>query len=254
MTDSLDTLDTSAPVALITGAAARIGAALVARLHGRGYNILLHYRHSAARARQLAMALNASRADSVQLLQADLLDLDAITRLCREALSHWGKVNVLINNASAFYPTPLAQANARQWQELMDSNARAPFFLVQQLAASLSAQKGCIINITDIHARSALQDYNIYTMAKAALVALTKAMARDLAPDVRVNGVAPGAILWPEASMLDDAVRQAVLDQICLGHLGAPEDIAHTVLFLIEKASYMSGQIIAVDGGRSLQI
>lgn len=242
----------SRPVALVTGGGVRIGAATVRLLHSRGYHILLHFNTSQESALALAMDLNTDRSDSVHCLQADLRDPGQLEKLAKDSEKHWGRLDVLVNNASSFYPTPLDRATENDWQELMGTNARAPFFLTQKLAGALRQSRGCIVNIVDIHARGTLKGYSIYSMAKAALETMTRALARDLAPDVRVNGVAPGAILWPEkeAAALKEQEKQAIIGATCLGRMGTPEDIAEAVRFLIEDAHYMTGQVIAVDGGR----
>lgn len=242
-------------MALITGAATRIGACMVRELHGAGFNLILHYRHSRQAAQHLAQELNQKRADSTHLYQADLLEDRAIENLASAALAPWGRLDVLINNASSFYPTPLAEATEEDWHDLMGSNLKAPFFLSRLLAPALTQQQGCLINICDVHIRAGLKNYSLYTMAKAGLAAMTRSLARELAPHVRVNAVAPGAILWPQQEeAMDDNERQAILNQICLGHLGTPDDIAKAVNFLIRDGSYITGQILAVDGGRSLNL
>ncbi len=243
----------TAPVALVTGAARRIGAAITRTLHSAGYRIVLHYHQSAREAQGLCDELNRRTADSATLLRADLTDMQAVRNLACDALACWGRVNVLVNNASTFYPTPLAQADEHQWQDLLGSNLQGPYFLCQALADSLTAQRGVIINIADIHARQPLANHSIYCIAKAGNTMLTKSLARDLAPCVRVNGIAPGAILWPEnADQLSPKARDNILATVPLGHLGSVDDIAQTALFLIKDATYITGQIIAVDGGKHL--
>lgn len=241
------------PVALITGSARRIGAAIAQKLHGQSYNIALHYHHSAREANQLKDQLNLLRANSAVALEADLNQLTDITQLIQTATTHWQRLDVLINNASSFYPTPVASATAEQWDDLLNSNLKAPFFLAQAAMAELQKNQGCIINIADIHADRPLKNHSIYCAAKAGNVMLTKSLARELAPAVRVNGIAPGAILWPEqASKLSDTNKQDILSRIPLARQGSAEDIAQTVLFLVQAAPYITGQIIAVDGGRGL--
>lgn len=241
-------------VALITGASARIGASIARLLHQQGYNILIHYNRSRTNAQDLAKELNTARNNSAHCIQADLLDNQQISKLACESIRHWGKLDVLINNASSFFETALVQANEQHWEDLMGTNARAPFFLLQQVSQALSQSHGCVINITDIYASRGLKNYSIYSMAKAALNNMTRVMAKELAPDVRVNAVAPGAILWPreEGKKISDNEKQKIVEQSCLRRTGTPDDIANTVLFLIEQASYVTGQIITVDGGRSL--
>lgn len=240
------------PVALITGGARRIGAAISQCLHEHRYRIVLHCRHSATEAQALVDRLNQQRPDSAAVVRADLDCDDAIAPLVAQAIACFGRVDALINNASAFYPTPLGQATPAHWDELMSSNAKAPFFLSQALAGELTRRRGCIINIADIHARQPLPEYTLYCMAKAANTMLTQSLARELAPQVRVNSVAPGAILWPEHDAeLDPGGKQSILQRVPLGRLGTPENIAHTVLMLLQN-DYITGQIVAVDGGRSL--
>ena len=238
-------------VVLITGAAHRIGATIARTLHADGARIVLHYRNSRAGAEVLQAELQQQRPDSVALLQGDLLDTGTLAARVAEAAERWGRLDVLINNASTFYPTPLASATEQQWDELLGSNLKAPFFLAQAAAPLLRAQQGCIVNITDIHAERPLKGYPLYSMAKAGLVMLTKSLACELGPEVRVNAVAPGAILWPENDM-DEATKQRILDRTFLKRQGNPEDIARAVLFLIRDGLYTSGQVLTVDGGRSL--
>ncbi len=246
-------LTDTAPVALVTGAARRIGAAIARTLHAAGYRILLHYHQSTREAQDLCDELNRLTTDSAVLLRADLTDLEAVRNLARDALASWGRVHVLVNNASTFYPTPLAQADRQQWQDLLGSNLQGPYFLCQALADSLTAQRGTIINIADIHGLQPLANHSIYCIAKAGNTMLTKSLARDLAPHVRVNGIAPGAILWPEnTDQLSLKARDNILATIPLGHLGSVDHIAQTALFLIRDATYITGQIIAVDGGKHL--
>lgn len=242
----------AAPVALITGGARRIGAILTEHLHQYGYRVLIHYRHSAVEARALAERLNAQRPASAAIVEADLDRDEAITPLVAAALAQFGRVDALINNASAFYPTPVGEATPAHWDELMSSNAKAPFFLSQALVPELRQRRGCIINIADIHAHQPLPEYTLYCMAKAANTMLTRSLARELAPLVRVNSVAPGAILWPEHDAeLSAQGKQALLNRIPLQRLGSPDNIAQAVLMLLQN-DYLTGQIVAVDGGRSL--
>ncbi|MAD74635.1 MAG: pteridine reductase [Rheinheimera sp.] len=238
------------PVALVTGSAKRLGKHIVCQLHQAGYRVIIHYNQSASDASNLAASLNRQRPNSASTLHADLLDNDQLTQLASDALHCFNRLDVLVNNASSFYPTPLSGATLDHWDDLFGSNVKAPYFLAQALAPSLSANKGCIINMVDIHASQPLQDHSIYCMAKAALLMMTKSLARELAPTIRVNGIAPGAILWPSQA-LDEADKAAILQQIPLQRIGSPDDIASTVLFLVQSP-YISGQIIAVDGGRSL--
>lgn len=239
-------------VALVTGGARRVGAAIVQRLHGAGYHILLNYRHSAEAAQALAAELNTLRADSVELLQADLSQMDELQQLAEEAARRG--VGLLVNNASSFYPTPVGEVTEAVWQALLASNLMGPFFLLQALIPSLRAQRGAVVNLIDIYAERPLKGYSVYSISKAGLAMLTLSMARELAPEVRVNGVAPGAILWPEQPSAEQAAaQQRILAQTPLGRIGTPQEIAEVVQFLAE-APYVTGQIIAVDGGRSLYL
>lgn len=238
-------------VALITGAARRIGAACVRMLHAHGYRILLHHHTSVQHAQQLQQELNVIRPDSVILLSADLLNLQHINDLAKDAVAVWGGVDVLVNNASAFYPGEIGEVNEAQWDELMGSNLKAPFFLSQALLLPLKQRKGCIVNIVDIHAEKGLAGFPVYSMAKAGLVAMTKCLAKELAPDVRVNAVAPGAILWPDLQVSEQQ-KIDVLQKVALQRCGDPDDIAKAVRFLCDEAVYVTGQVLAVDGGRSL--
>lgn len=241
------------PVALLTGAARRIGAQTARTLHSAGFNIVIHYRSSSKDANQLVAELNQIRPDSAIAAQADLNQLEDIDRLAEQTLKPWGRLDALVNNASSFYPTPVGDANESQWDDLLNSNLKAPFFLAQALAEPLRKSHGVIINMADVHAERPLKNHPIYCAAKAGNVMLTKSLARELAPEIRVNGIAPGAILWPEQeASLDDEGKQKILDRVPLGRPGGPEDIAETILFLIKKAPYITGQIIAVDGGRSV--
>lgn len=241
------------PVALITGGARRIGAAIAEKLHSHGYNIVLHYRQSEAEAKALVEKLNNLRSDSARALAANLSQQADIKKLAQQAIQQWQGLDVLVNNASSFYPTPLASATPEQWDDLFDSNLKAAFFLSQALTEALSKTRGCIINITDIHADRPLKNHPIYCAAKAGKAMLTKSLARELAPLVRVNAIAPGAILWPnQESEMNDAAKLEILAQIPLERQGTVDDIARTVIFLAKDAPYITGQIITVDGGRSL--
>jgi pteridine reductase len=237
--------------ALVTGGATRVGAAIGRTLHAAGAHLVIHYRRSSAHAEELQAELEAERPGSVSLLQADLLDTAGLPALIDAVVAASGRLDILINNASSFYPTPVGEATAEHWADLMGTNAQAPFFLAQAAAPQLTANRGCIVNLVDIHAERPHKRHPIYSMAKAANAMLVKSLARELAPEVRVNGVAPGAILWPE-NFFEDEDRLAVLARIPLGRPGTPQDIADTVYFLV-SADYMTGQILAVDGGRSVQ-
>lgn len=239
-------------VALITGAARRIGAAIARRLHADGYDLALHYRASKAEMAALLGELNAVRPGSAIGLQADLADFDRLPELIAKTVGHFGRLDALINNASGFYPTPVGTATPAQWDALFASNARAPFFLAQAAAPHLRASRGGIVNLGDIHAEKPIANHAIYCMAKAALLMLSKSMALDLAPEVRVNTIAPGAILWPEHHT-DEAAQAAMLARTPLARLGATEEIAAAVSWLLgDASSYVTGQILHVDGGRSL--
>jgi pteridine reductase len=236
---------------LITGAAKRIGAACARLLHSEGCNVILHYRSSKQAALELCYELNQMRPDSAYMMQANLLNMDELEALTREACMAWGRIDVLVNNASSFYPTAVADVTEQQWDELMGSNLKAPFFLAKLLAETLVNNRGCIINIVDIHAERGLMGYPVYSIAKAGLVAMTKILAKEFGPDVRVNGVAPGAILWPDNDLTEQE-RQEILQRVALRRNGEPADIANAVWFLIKDADYMTGQILTVDGGRTL--
>lgn len=241
------------PVALVTGAGKRVGAAIARTLHAAGYGVALHCRRSRAAAEALAAELERGRARSTLVLQAELADPQAPAMLVDAALAHFGRLDALVNNASAFFPTPVGTATVAQWNELFASNAQAPFFLAQAATPALRAAHGAIVNLVDIYAERALADHPVYCMAKAALVAMTRALALDLAPEVRVNGVAPGAVLWPaDGKPYDD--RQAMLARTPMRRAGSPEDVAGAVLWLLRDAPYVTGQIIRVDGGRTLTV
>lgn len=237
-------------VVLITGAAHRIGATTARFLHARGFNIVLHYLSSRVPAQALQKELNTARANSVVLVQADLLSNNALTALVKEAVNAWSRLDVLINNASTFYRTPIGNVTEQAWNDLFATNVKAPFFLAQAAAPFLRKQHGCIVNMVDIHARRPLKEFSVYSMAKAALETMTKALARELGPEIRVNGVAPGAIMWPDD--LDEVTKQRIVSKTFLKRKGEPEDIAKAIRFLIEDAPYMTGQILSVCGGRSL--
>lgn len=241
------------PVALITGAAHRVGAVIARTLHASGYDLALHYRHSAGEARALAGELESQRADSTLLLSADLTDLSALPALVERLLAHYGRLDALVNNASAFFPTPVGSATPQQWNELFAPNAQAPFFLSQAATPALRDAHGGIVNLIDIYAERPLAGHPLYCMAKAALAAMTRSLALDLAPEVRVNGVAPGAVLWPGDGK-PYADQQTLLARTPLQRAGTPEDVANTVLWLLRDAPFVTGQIIRVDGGRTLSV
>ena len=248
---------TPRPVALVTGAARRIGAAIARRLHADGYALSLHYRGSHAEMAALAAELNALRAGSVIAVQAELAAFDRLPELVARTVGRFGRLDALVNNASAFYPTPIGRVTPAQWDDLFASNARAPFFLSQAAAPHLKAAGGGIVNIADIHGETPLAGHGVYCMAKAALLMLTKSLALDLAPEVRVNAIAPGAILWPEhadnSTGKDAAAQAALLARTPLARTGTPEDIAAAVAWLLGDGSgYVTGQTLHVDGGRGL--
>jgi len=239
------------PVALVTGAARRIGAAIARRLHAQGYALTLHCHTSRNEVNALARELEAIRPGSTLVVAMDLAETERLPELVTQTLARFGQLDALINNASAFHPTPLRQATPAQWDALFASNARAPFFLAQAAAPHLRASGGVIVNLADIYGQSPLRDHAIYSSAKAALVMATRALALELAPHVRVNAVAPGAILWPEHTR-DTQRERRILASIPLARTGTPEDIAGAVYWLLSGARYVTGQVLRVDGGRGL--
>lgn len=241
------------PVALITGSAKRLGRKMIETLHQAGYRVIIHCNQSLQAANALAEQLNQQRPDSAAVVSANLLHTAMIPQLAEQVLACFNRLDVLVNNASTFYPTPFTDASPAQWQDLFGSNVQAPYFLSQALAPELANRHGSIVNMVDIHADKPLQQHSLYCMAKAALLMMTKSLARELAPTIRVNGIAPGAILWPSdgAPPLAEQDKAAILGQIPLQRLGDPTDIAGTLLFLLQ-APYITGQIVTVDGGRSL--
>ena len=238
------------PVVLITGAARRIGAVIARIFHSNGYQVVIHYNNSAAAADKLCEDLNAQRDNSALLVQADLNDMTGLQQIA-DLVSSIGRLDVLINNASSFYPTPLENCDDQQWNDLMNSNLKGPFFIAQKLAPLLIESQGSMVTISDMHARQALQSHPIYTIAKAGNIAMTKSLAKELGPNVRVNSVPPGAILWPEHESDDEVKQNSVLSKVPMGRLGTEQDIAQTVYFLAVEATYMTGQTLAVDGGSS---
>lgn len=236
---------------LITGGARRVGAEIARTLHAAGARILIHYRSSAAAAQALGAELNGARPGSAALVGADLLDDEAPGKLIAAALEHFGRLDVLVNNASTFYPTPVGKITRAAWDDLLGSNLRGPLFLSQAAAPHLAREHGLIINIVDIHGLRPLKGYPVYSIAKAGLAMLTRSLARELGPDIRVNGIAPGPVLWAEHG-LDEGMKREIVSRTALKRVGNPEDIARTALFLARDASYITGQIIAVDGGRSI--
>ena len=238
-------------VALITGAARRIGAAIARTLHAQGADVAIHYRESGDAANAVAEDLNAIRAGSAATFAADLNDLASLNHLVDDVCAWRSRLDILVNNASSFYPTPVGEITEDQWDDLIGTNLKAPLFLSQAALPALREARGVIINIVDVHSQRPLRDHTVYGPAKAGLAMLTRSLAKDLAPEVRVNGVSPGAILWPENDM-SDATKDAILEQVPLGRPGTPDDVANAVLFLAKDADYVTGQIIAIDGGRSI--
>lgn len=241
----------SGKVILITGGVHRLGAQTARTLHALGANLVLHYHSSRARALELQKELNSIRENSVVLVQANLLDNSKLPAVIKDAVAAWGHLDVLVNNASSFYPTPVGTVNEEQWDDLIGTNLKAPFFLSQAAGHYLQERHGCIVNIVDIHADRPLKRYPVYSMAKAGLAMLTKSLACELGPEVRVNGIAPGAILWPEIE-LDEVTKQRIISRTFLKRRGDPSNIAEAVVFLIRDAKYTTGHILNVDGGRSL--
>lgn len=242
-------------VFMITGGAKRVGAVTCRRLHDQGANLVIHYRSSKAAAQALQNELNQKRPDSVQLLQAELQDIATFPNMIDQVANYFGRLDGLINNASSFFPTPIGACDAEAWEDLVGSNMKAPLFLSQAAAPYIKKQRGCIINIVDIHADRPLKGFVIYSSAKGGLKTLTRSLALELAPEIRVNGISPGPILWPEEKALTNhSARQKIIDTTPLQRTGEPDDIAKAVQFFIADAPYITGQIIAVDGGRSIHL
>jgi pteridine reductase len=242
-------------VVLITGGARRVGAAMCRMLHASGANIMLHYRSSGEDARALQAELNAARPDSVALVQADLLNLSLVPSVVSETVGRFGGLDVLVNNASSFFPSPMGEITEQAWEDLVGTNLKTPLFLSQAAAPHLKRSHGSIVNIVDIHADRPTRSFAVYSAAKGGLMALTRALACDLAPEVRVNGISPGVILWPEDERWsDELARQRIIHTTLLKRVGEPDDIARTARFLIYDAPYITGQVIAVDGGRSIHL
>jgi len=241
------------PVALITGAAKRVGAQIARTLHAAGYDLALHYRHSRGEMDALCGELEATRATSTCAIAGELADIERLSRIVEQCIARFGRLDVLINNASAFYPTPIGTVTTQQWNELFASNAQAPFFLAQAAAPHLKTTRGCIVNMVDIYAERPLPRHPVYCMAKAALAMMTLSLARELGPEVRVNGIAPGAVLWPESgkAYVD---QQELVARTPLQRAGTPQNVADAVLFLVRDAQFTTGQILRVDGGRALLI
>lgn len=252
MDDSM--IEATARVALVTGGARRIGRAIARRLHAGGAAVIVHYRNAVLDADELVDQLNALRPDSAAALQADLNDLERLHVFAREAVGCFGRVDLLVNNASEFFPTPLGQIDADAWERLVGSNFRAPLFLTQALAGELRRRRGAVVNVTDIHGERPLAGYPLYSAAKGALATLTRALAIELAPEVRVNAVAPGPIDWPEDDSFDADARAAIVGHTLLKRVGRADEIAAAAAFLGLEASYVTGQILNVDGGRSVSL
>jgi pteridine reductase len=243
------------PVALVTGAAHRLGAATANALHARGWNLIIHYRSREQQANDLAAELNRSRADSAVAIQADLSHLSEVQALGKSAISHWGRLDGLINNASVFYPTPTGNLSEADWDNILTTNLKSPFFLLQACLPALKEQQGCVVNLIDIYSEKPLANHSVYCASKAGLAALTRSWAIDLAPHIRVNGVSPGAILWPEAQPgLISAHQQSILEKTPLARTGHPEDIASAIVYLMCDAPFITGHVLSVDGGRSLNM
>jgi pteridine reductase len=237
-------------VVLITGGGRRVGAAITRKLHAAGANVVIHYHRSVAEAQALSAELNAARPSSTSPLGGDLLDIKVLTSLVEATVARYGHLDILINNASTFYPTPVGAITAAQWDDLMGTNLRAPLFLSQAAAPHLQARQGLILNIADIHGLRPLRYHTVYSPAKAGLIMLTQSLARELAPAVRVNAIAPGPVEFPEKGLTEE-MKQAIIDKTLLKRRGSPDDIARAALFFASEAPYITGQILAVDGGRS---
>lgn len=249
------TLSLTGRVVLITGGAKRVGAAISRRLHEAGADLMIHYRSSAAESAALQHELESIRPGSCARVRADLLDAASAPRLVEETVTRFGRLDVLINNASSFFPTAVGEITQRAWDDLVGTNLKAPLFLSQAAAPQLRQHRGAIVNIVDIHADRPMKNHLVYSTAKGGLVALTRSLARELGPEVRVNGVAPGAIVWPEdAAWSNEAERARIIAQTSLKRVGDPDDIARAVCFLVADAPYVTGQILAVDGGRSINL
>ena len=240
---------------LVTGAARRIGAAIARALHSAGAHVALHCHRSRVEAERLAAELNGARAGSCVVVQADLLDVGSLAKLVDDAAQAFGRLDGLVNNASSFYATPFGSIGEREWNDLVGTNLRAPLMLAQAAAPRLREKRGAIVNVIDIHAERPLPGFLVYSVAKAGLAGLTRALALELGPDVRVNGVAPGAILWPDdGAHFNVAERRRITEQTPLARIGSPEDIAGAVKYLLVDAPFVTGQILAVDGGRAIHL
>jgi pteridine reductase len=249
--DSTPTAPLAGKAALVTGAARRVGAAIVRSLHEAGASVVLHYRSSAEEAAALAHELNGARPGSAVLTQCDLLDSAAVAQLGRTAAKPFGGLDILVNNASSFYPTPLGDIDEDDWNDMIGTNLKAPLFLAQAAAAALRERSGLIVNLADIHGMRPLRRHPVYCVAKAGLIMLTKSLARELGPQVRVNAIAPGPVMWPENGV-DEALRATLIDRTALKRVGSAQDVARAVLFFATAAPYVTGQVLAVDGGSSI--
>ncbi len=240
-------------VALITGAAKRIGAVIAETLHQQGMNVVIHCQHSKLDAEALSSKLNGQRPDSATVVQGNIAKIEDCLNIVKTAAQHWGRLDALINNASSFYPTTIGSIDEHSWDDLLGSNLKGPLFLAQYAAPYLKEQNGNIVNIVDIHADRPLKNYTVYCCAKAGLVMLTKSLARELSPEIRVNAIAPGAILWPnEGNDLTEIAKTHILERTLLKRLGKPQDIANAVLYIL-NANYVTGQVLAIDGGRTIR-
>ena len=237
-------------VVIVTGGGRRVGAAIARRLHGAGATVVIHYHRSSGDAQALADELNAARPMSATALGGDLLNLKLLEALVEATIARFGQLDILVNNASTFYPTPVGSITEAQWHDLIGTNLKAPLFLSQAAAPHLKATQGLILNIADIHGMRPLKHHTVYSPAKAGLIMLTQSLARELAPDVRVNAIAPGPVEFPEKGLSED-MKQAIIDKTLLKRRGSPDDIARAALFFATEAPYVTGQILAVDGGRS---
>lgn len=241
----------AARAVLVTGAARRLGAAIARGCHAQGANVAVHFNRSGAEAQRLVDEFNAIRAHSAAAVAGDLLDVERLSGIVADAANAFGRLDVLINNASTFYPTPLGEIAPSHWDDLLGTNLKAPLFLSQAAAPHLCKSRGCIVNMIDIHGQRPLPQHPVYSVAKAGLAMLTRSLARELGPDIRVNGIAPGPVLWPESG-IDESLKQEIVEKTLLKRSGTPDDIVRTVLFLAKDAPFITGQIIAVDGGRSV--
>jgi pteridine reductase len=238
-------------VVLVTGAARRVGADIARALHGAGAKVVIHFRSSAEPAAELAREMNAARPESARLAECDLLDIEQLPGLANAAVEAFGSLDILVNNASTFYPTPMGDITEIDWNDLIGTNLKAPLFLSQAAAAALRISAGLILNIADIHGLRPLGRHPVYSVAKAGLIMLTKSLAREMGPQVRVNAIAPGPVMWPEDGM-DSHLKEAIVDKTVLKRPGSTGDVARAALFFASEAPYVTGQILAVDGGRSV--